>query len=59
MDGKSSGKLEEYLNKRVFAGLEGEAVAPDPADAAGFETFTKRYVAGLPAERAAIEALKW
>ena len=53
------GKLEDYLEKRIFGGLTGEAVAPDGADVTGFETFTKRYVAALPAERAAIEAMKW
>ena len=59
VDGKKDGKLEDYLEKRIFGGLTGEAVAPEPADVAGFETFTKRYVAALPAERAAIEAMKW
>ncbi|MBR1672630.1 MAG: FGGY-family carbohydrate kinase [Fretibacterium sp.] len=59
VDGKSSGKLEEYLDKRVFTGLEGEAVEPDPADVAGFETFTRRYVAGLPVEKSAVAALDW
>ena len=59
VDGKKTGKLEEYLDKRVFAGLTGEAVNPDPADVAGFETFTKRYSAGLSVEKAAVEALDW
>ncbi|MBQ3403188.1 MAG: FGGY-family carbohydrate kinase [Synergistaceae bacterium] len=58
-DGKSSGKLEDYLNARVFTGLTGEAVNPDPEDVKGFETFTRRYVAGLDVEKSAIEAMKW
>ena len=58
-DGKRDGKLEDYLEKRIFAGLTGEAVAPDPAEVEGFEIFTKRYVAGLPAEKASIQALDW
>ncbi len=58
-DGKSSGKLEDYLNERVFKDLAGEAVNPDPEDVEGFETFTRRYIAGLDVERAAIKAMDW
>ncbi|MBR1438964.1 MAG: FGGY-family carbohydrate kinase [Synergistaceae bacterium] len=58
-DGKKDGKLEDYLNKRVFKSLAGEAVSPDPEDVKGFEEFTKRYVAGLEVEKAAINAMKW
>lgn len=58
-DGKRDGSLEEYLDKRIFAGLAGEALAPDPADVAGFETFTARYAAGLEAEKAAVACVDW
>ncbi|MCD8330628.1 MAG: FGGY-family carbohydrate kinase [Lachnospiraceae bacterium] len=58
-DGRRSGKLEEYLDQRVFADLTGEAVGPDPADVEGFETFTRRYTAGLAAEKAAIACVDW
>ena len=58
-DGKKYGKLEDYLDCRIFAGLTGEAVVPDPEDVAGFETFTKHYVAGLEAEKAAIVCVDW
>ncbi|MBQ7733185.1 MAG: FGGY-family carbohydrate kinase [Synergistaceae bacterium] len=58
-DGKRTGKLEDYLNQRVFKGLTGEAVAPDPEDVKGFEEFTKRYVAALEAEKAAINSMNW
>ena len=58
-DGKKDGKLEDYLNKRVFKDLAGEAVNPDPDEVAGFEEFTKHYVAGLEIEKAAINAMKW
>lgn len=58
-DGKRDGKLEDYLNRRVFADLTGEAVAPTPEDVAGFEAFTAHYVAGLDAEKAAIAAVDW
>ena len=58
-DGKNDGKLEDYLSKRIFKNLTGEAVNPDPEDVAGFEEFTRRYVAGLDVEKAAIDAMKW
>ena len=58
-DGKREGKLEDYLEKRIFSGLVGEAMNPDPADVEGFEEFTKRYAAGLSIETAAIEAVDW
>ena len=58
-DGKRDGRLEDYLDRRVFASLTGEAVPPDPADVEGFETFTKRYVSGLAIEKAAIQAVDW
>ncbi|MBQ6774133.1 MAG: FGGY-family carbohydrate kinase [Synergistaceae bacterium] len=59
VDGKRTGKLEDYLNQRVFKGLTGEAVNPDPEDVKGFEEFTKRYVAALEAEKAAINSMNW
>ena len=31
---------------------------PDPADVKGFDEFAARYKAGLPIERAAVEALR-
>ena len=58
-DGRKEGKLEDYLEKRIFAGLTGDAVEPDPAEVEGFEIFAKRYVAGLEAEKAAIAAVDW
>ena len=58
-DGKKDGRLEEYLEKRVFKDLAGEAMEPDPADVEGFETFTRRYSAGLEVEKAAIAAIDW
>ncbi len=58
-DGKKYGKLEDYLDKCVFVNLTGDAVAPDPADVEGFETFTRHYVAGLEVEKAAINSMDW
>ena len=59
VDGKRDGKLEDYLEKRVFKGLTGDAVAPDSKDVEGFEIFTKHYSAGLDIERAAIKSMDW
>lgn len=58
-DGKKDGRLEDYLDTRVFTGLTSEAVAPTPEDVAGFETFSDRYVADLEAEKAAIACVDW
>lgn len=49
--------LEAFLDKKVFAGEEGTTLAPDAKDVEGFNEFIKRYNAGLPIERAAVEAL--
>ncbi len=48
--------LPDFL-KPVFSGNMGAAVAPDPADAAGFNQFFERYRKGLAIERAAVETL--
>ena len=58
-DGRNDGLLEEYLDKRVFSSLAGDAMEPDPAEVDGFECFTKHYIAGLEAEKAAIKAIDW
>ncbi len=49
--------LEAFLDKKVFAGEEGTTLAPDAKDVEGFNEFIKRYNAGLPIERAAVESL--
>lgn len=45
--------LATWLNNRIFLGNTGSEIAPDPADVEGFETYTRRYMASLPVERAA------
>ena len=50
--------LADYLQNKVFGGDEGEKMDPDPDDVKGFDEFIKRYKAGFPIERAAIDALK-
>ena len=49
--------LEEYLSARVFGGVSGTTLAPDRADAAGFNAYLARYKALLKVERAAVERL--
>ena len=56
---KSGGEtLEAYLEDKVFAGMKSVTLEPDPVDVEGFAKFMERYVAMLPAERAAVETLK-
>ena len=59
-DGKKGGvSLGEFLEKRIFPKLAGDAIMATPEEVEGFEIFTKHYSDGLDAERAAIEAVKW
>ncbi len=58
-DGKKEGKLEDFLNHRIFKKLKGEVIMATPEEVKGFEEFTKHYVAGLAVEKAAIEAMNW
>ncbi len=50
--------LENYLSQKVFAGNSGTKIEPNGRDAAGFEAFMKRYIAGLAVEQAAVEHIK-
>ena len=55
---KQSGEsLADFLNRAVFAGQEGITLNPDEKDVEGFNVFVKRYTAGLPIEKAAVESL--
>lgn len=59
MRGKGPGEtLPAFLEEKVFCGQACSTESPDPADVAGFDVFLKRYNAGLPIERAAVEALQ-
>ena len=42
--------LAEWLEKKVFAGMERKTVRPDKNGVQGFGEYMKRYNAGLPAE---------
>ena len=49
--------LDDYLSQAVFSAQESSRIEPDPQDVAGFCAFSKRYLAGLPIERAAVDHL--
>lgn len=49
--------LEEFLSVHVFADAEGSCIAPEKSDMQGFESYMKRYINGLPIERAAGEQM--
>ncbi|MGX4593117.1 xylulokinase [Leuconostoc sp. JNUCC 76] len=49
--------LDDFLDNVVFANEVSETLSPEPSDVKGFETFMKRYVAGLDIELAAIKTL--
>ena len=50
--------LEDYLENRVFAGVESVTLMADDDDIAGFDKFLERYKAAFPVEKAAIDTLK-
>lgn len=53
-DGES---LEDYLAQRVFSGVSGSTIQPDPAVVEGFNTYIQRYKALLDVEKTAVEKL--
>ncbi len=50
--------LEAFLKDKVFVEKQGNSIAPDPSDVAGFNEFMKRYNKGLAVERAAVDNLR-
>ena len=50
--------LEDYLDQKVFAGMNQHTVQPDPEDEAGFDAYMKRFLACIPAQIAAAQGLK-
>ncbi len=49
--------LEDYLGRRVFAGVSGTTLAPLAEDVEGFNAYMKQYRALLSVERTAVETL--
>ena len=54
-DGES---LSDYLENKVFTGMKKETIAPDQADAKGFDEYLESYKKAIEVERAAIKAVK-
>ena len=50
-------RLEDFLFNRVFTGVSGSTIQPDPAAVAGFNTYIQRYKALLDVEKTAVEKL--
>ena len=49
--------LEDFLSSRVFAGVSGSTVQPDPACVEGFNAYIQRYKALLEVEKTAVSVL--
>lgn len=49
--------LEDYLSGKVFNGVSGSTLKPDPADVEGFHAYVEQYKKLLKVEQTAIEAL--
>ncbi|MBO5208170.1 MAG: FGGY-family carbohydrate kinase [Lachnospiraceae bacterium] len=50
--------LAAFLEQKVFAGQKGTKEEPHKEDVEGFDTFMKRYSAGLAIEKVAVECMK-
>lgn len=50
--------LCDYLQNKIFAGIESITIQPDEQDVEGFKIFIERYKAGLSIERAAVDSIK-
>lgn len=51
--------LDDYLNKKVFAGQKGETLAPKAEDVEGFDRFMEHYKKGLSMERVAVDSMQY
>ena len=49
--------LEDFLSNKVFAGVSGSTIQPEPAAVEGFNTYIRRYKALLDVEKTAAEKL--
>lgn len=57
MNKEQKESLEEFLDKKVFAEVDGQEIYPDRFDVKGFEDFIERYKKGLMIEQAAVDHL--
>lgn len=51
----SSLTLQDYLNNKIFNGMKGSSLEPEKNAVDGFDAFMKKYIKGLPAEKAALD----
>ena len=52
--------LEQWLEEEIFASQSGKTtIEPTADEVQGFETFTERYRSALPAEKAAVDTMRW
>ena len=49
--------LTRYLENQVFANGKSITLTPDARDVEGFGVFIKRYISGLPIEKAAVDSI--
>lgn len=49
--------LEDFLEKKVFEGVDKQEICPDESDVKGFEGYIERYKKGLVIEQAAVDHL--
>lgn len=57
-DGRKQGeRLEDFLNRKIFANAKGSTIEPSAEDETGFDDFMKTYMEGLKIEKAAVEVL--
>ena len=51
-------ELPDYLDKKVFAGMTGSTITPDPEAVVGFDKYLEDYKAGFAIEHAAVNSLQ-
>lgn len=51
--------LDDFLDKKVFAGNEGSTLEPKPEGVEGFNAYMERYLKGVSIERAAVDSEIW
>ena len=59
---KQNGSMEnlsEYLENRIFAGMEGITLSATEEEIRGFEVFMEHYRAGLDMEKTAVASMNW
>ena len=55
---EKGGNLDDFLDKKVFAGNTGTEIAPTPEEVEGFNEYIKNYQACLPVEKEATRVKK-